>query len=836
MSVERINNHILLGRIYFLLGGLGMPIFSGLNHWIGSEEFVAPLESWVFGLICLLIFGFSLQKKMPTDRRFLLFDIGFFFFTFAGFYIDYLGAFASQYLITQMILLQFTFMMLRWQRQLLIYSFFVFVCVLSFLLISSGLSIAYKVFVASAFVIISTGNYFVWSRRLAEKDQNQHIKALMNGILEVAQDGIIAVEAKRSPNGQIRDFEITHVNRAFYRLFPFLKNKQVKWVRELIPRRYGDHVFESFVNVVENGKGFELSDQFESLTGEPLWLKLVAAKLEDGLTVTFTDITKQRMYEIQLEEAKEKAEEGARAKSSFLATMSHEIRTPMNGIIGMIDLMYNTELSVEQLEHLDIIRTSSESLLTIINDILDFSKIESGKMELEERNFSLRSCIEDTLDLLGKRARDKELDLFYFLEPEVPEYIAGDVVRLGQILTNLVSNAIKFTEKGEIYVHVKKDASGRPTKRQHVNLHFSVRDTGIGIPADKIGHLFQAFNQVDTSTTRKYGGTGLGLVICQRLCQLMDGKIWVESEFGKGSQFQFIISCKLSPPAFVQEQDQPRILDDLTGKRILLIDDNETNLMILAAFITRMGLKPTIAKSPVRALEIANKQLFDLVITDYNMPIMNGLQMASAIKKQMNCPILLLSSSQELPMREVGKWVDSYQFKPIRERQLQLLMVKLFNSPTKIGGEVRKQRAKTFRENLADEIPLRILLAEDFIVNQKIASRIFKKMGYDIDIAENGLEAVDKASKFTYDVIFMDVQMPEMDGLEATQRIKSTMEAESPIIIAMTANAMPEDRQKCIAAGMDDYLSKPFKPAELQKLIVKYNPRTYEADRSGSQL
>ncbi|MBX2875856.1 MAG: response regulator [Saprospiraceae bacterium] len=830
MSVERINNHILLGRIYLLLGGLGMPAFTGLNHWIGSGVFETTWESWMFGLICLLLFAITLRKDLSTERRFQVFDFGFFYFTFAGFYIDYIGGFASQYLITQMILIQFTFMVLRWHRQLIIYSLFIFACVIGFLALSVQLPIAYKVFIASSFVIISVGNYFVWSRRLAEQDQNQHIKALMNGILEVAQDGIIAVESKRSPNGTIRDFEITHVNGAFYDLFPFLKNKQVKWVKELIPRRYGSQVFNQFIDVVEKGRSFELSDQFQGLNGEPLWLKLVAAKLEDGLTITFTDVTKQKIYEAQLEEAKEKAEEGARAKSSFLATMSHEIRTPMNGIIGMIDLMYNTELSVEQLEHLDIIRTSSESLLTIINDILDFSKIESGKLELEERNFSLRACLEDTLDLLGKRARDKELDLFYYMEPEVPEYIAGDVVRLGQILTNLVSNAIKFTETGEIYVHVKRVDQGWAAPGDHVHLHFSVRDTGIGIPSDKIGQLFQAFNQVDTSTTRKYGGTGLGLVICQRLCQLMHGKIWVESEFGKGSQFQFIISCKLSPMTYVQEQDQPRIVEDLRGKRILLIDDNETNLMILAAFITRMGLKPTVAKSPVKALEMVNKQIFDLVITDYNMPIMNGLQMASAIKKQMTCPILLLSSSQELPMKEVSKWVDSYQFKPIRERQLQLLMVKLFNSPTKLNTSVRKQRAKTFREDLAEDIPLRILLAEDFIVNQKIASRIFKKMGYEIDIAENGLEAVEKSSKFTYDIIFMDVQMPEMDGLQATQEIKSSMQADSPVIIAMTANAMPEDRQKCIDAGMDDYLSKPFKPAELQKLLVKYNPRTYQPE------
>lgn len=831
MSVERIHNHIFLGRLYLFLGGLGMPVFSGMNHWIGTGLFEISPDRYFFGLSCLLLLAISFWAKLSTKQHFHLFDFGYFMFTFLGFYIDYAGAFHSQYLITQMIVIQFTFMVLRWHAQLLTYSLFIFVSVVGFLAISEDIPIQYKIFVTAAFVIISIGNYFVWSRRLAEQKQNQHMKTLMNGILEVSQDGIIAVEAKRSPNGNIRDFEITHTNKAFFKLFPFLRGKEVKWVRELTPRQYGDRIFEQFVEVVQTGRPLEISDRFQNENGQVRWLKLVAAKLEDGLTITFTNVTTQKKYETELEEAKEKAEQGARAKSSFLATMSHEIRTPMNGIIGMIDLMYNTELTIEQIEHLDIIRTSSESLLTIINDILDFSKIESGKLELEERNFSLRACIEDTLDLLGKRARDKQLDLFYFMETDVPEYINGDVVRLGQILTNLVSNAIKFTETGEIYVHVQRSNEGWVAPDGSANLHFSVRDTGIGIPADKITQLFQAFNQVDTSTTRKYGGTGLGLVICQRLCQLMGGKIWVESEFGKGSQFQFRIEAQLSPMSYVQEQDKPRVLRELTDKQVLIIDDNETNLMILAAFITRMGLKPQVTKSPVKALEMIGKTTYDLVITDYNMPIMNGLQMASAIKKQLTCPVLLLSSSQELPMKEVSKWVDSYQFKPIRERQLQLLLVKLFKSATIADrGQVKRQRQKTFQEGLAEEIPLRILLAEDFIVNQKIANRIFKKMGYEIDIAENGEEAVDKVSKFTYDIVFMDVQMPKMDGLEATSVIKTTHGEESPIIIAMTANAMPEDRQKCIAAGMDDYLSKPFKPSDLQNLLVKYNPKTYQAD------
>lgn len=836
MSVERINNHIFLGRIYLLLGGLGLPLFSGLMTWFELGYFGIGIDRYLFGFICLFLLGLSFGKNLSVKRTFLLLDLGFFLFTFFGFYIDYVGDFSSEYLITQMIVIQFTFMVLRRPLQLIQYSLFVLACVVCFLILSAGLSFPYKLFVGASFVIISIGNFFVWSRRLAEQDQNQHIKALMNGILEVSQDGIIAAQSKRSPNGRIKDFEITHTNKAFYTLFPFLRERKVRWVKDLIPRRYNDHMFKQFVKVVEEGGSFEAFDKFTGLDGRTLWLKLVAVKLEDGLTVTFTDVTLQKEYEAQLERAKEKAEEGARAKSSFLATMSHEIRTPMNGIIGMIDLMYNSELSAEQLEHLDIIRSSSESLLTIINDILDFSKIESGKLELEERNFSLRACIEDTLDLLGKRARDKQLDLFYFMEPEVPEYITGDVVRLGQILTNLVSNAIKFTETGEIYVHVKQANTGGAVPSESMNLHFSVNDTGIGIPKEKISLLFKAFNQVDTSTTRKYGGTGLGLAICYRLCDLMNGRIWVESQEGNGSQFQFVIACKLSPSTYVQEQERPRVIEELVGKKILIIDDNETNLMILAAFITRMGLKPEVTKSPITALEKIKTHAYDLIITDYNMPIMNGLQMAAAIKKERDCPILLLSSSQELPMKEVAKYVESYQFKPVRERQLQLLLIKLFHSPAKEMISLKKLKMKTFQENLAEEIPLRILLAEDFIVNQKIATRIFKKMGYDIDIAENGLEAVEKATKYTYDMIFMDVQMPEMDGLEATRVIRKRKPENGPIIIAMTANAMPEDRQKCIESGMNDYLSKPFKPKDLQGLLEKYNPQNEQTIEDNQQI
>ncbi|MEZ5042646.1 MAG: response regulator [Saprospiraceae bacterium] len=825
MSVERINNHIFLGRIYLLLGGLGLPIFSGVMAWLEIGYFDIGIDRYLFGSICLLLLSLSFGKTLSVKRTFQLLDLGFFLFSFFGFYIDYIGGFTSEYLITQMIVIQFTFMVLRRPIQLIQYSLFVLACVVGFLILSRGLSFPYKLFVGASFVIISIGNFFVWSRRLAEQDQNQHMKALMKGILEVSQDGIIAVESKRGPNGRIKDFEITHTNKAFYVMFPFLRERKVRWVKDLIPRRYNDQMFKQFVKVVEEGGSFEAFDKFTGLDSKTIWLKLVAVKLEDGLTITFTDITLQKEYEAQLERAKEKAEEGARAKSSFLATMSHEIRTPMNGIIGMIDLMYNSELTAEQLEHLDIIRSSSESLLTIINDILDFSKIESGKLELEDRNFSLRSCIEDTLDLLGKRARDKQLDLLYFMEPDVPEYISGDVVRLGQILTNLVSNAIKFTETGEIYVHVKRAAAGWVSPDQAVNLHFTIKDTGIGIPKEKLSLLFKAFNQVDTSTTRKYGGTGLGLAICYRLCDLMNGRIWVESQLGKGSEFQFVIACKLSPLAYMEEQEHPRVIAKLVGKKILVIDDNETNLMILAAFITRMGLKPEVTKSPIEALKKIKEQSYDLIITDFNMPIMNGLQMAAAIKKEINCPILLLSSSQELPMKEVAKYVESYQFKPVRERQLQLLLIKMFNSPYKEISEQKKLRGRTFQENLAQDIPLRILLAEDFIVNQKIATRIFKKMGYDIEIAENGLEAVEKATKHTYDLIFMDVQMPEMDGLEATRVIRERKPENGPVIIAMTANAMPEDRQKCIESGMNDYLSKPFKPKDLQGLLEKYNPQ-----------
>ncbi len=616
---------------------------------------------------------------------------------------------------------------------------------------------------------------------------------------------------------------IEYTNPAFTKITGYTAEEAIGHNPRIL--QSGEHGTEFYKNLWETlAKGKTWRGEFhnKSKDGHYFWESASISPMinPNGKTTHYIavkeDISERVEAMFALEEAKNAAESATQAKADFLANMSHEIRTPLNAIYGMTGLLLDTPLNAEQQDFVETARGGSETLLAVINNILDFSKLEAGKVELEKQPFYIRECVETALDLLAGKAAEKMLELAYIIETDTPSAILGDVTYVRQILVNLLGNAIKFTETGEVIVHVK-------SKSLKDNLHeieFSVRDTGIGIPANRLNRLFKSFSQVDTSTTRKYGGTGLGLAISNKLAKSMGGRMWVKSEEGKGSTFLFTIQAtrKTDAKPLIALGAQPQ----LEGKRVLIVDDNATNRLILVKQTQSWGMKSQAVSSGKEALSLIRKnQTFDIAILDMQMPQMDGFMLVKEIEsiyQDNTFPFIILSSMGRNKPRTADKNIVAFLNKPIKTSNLFNILLSAIE-PTPIKVTENKKTAGLER-SLGERHPLRILLAEDNPINQKVAIHILKRLGYNIDIANNGIEALESLERQDYDVILMDIQMPEMDGDEATHKIRTDIPKEKqPYIIAMTAHALEGDREKYLSLGMNNYVGKPVKIDELVKAL-----------------